>query len=132
MRIASVVLVAILSSTGASGGAQAARVMTAQAGPLPASGILKIDRPITVRFEAVPLAEAVQTIVRQTGAQVSYRATILPSHHRVTLAVTNSPGRTVLERVLRSTGVAMSVAPTGEVALYPVPSVDRKAKAQGV
>ena len=78
-----------------------------------------LERGIAVSFEAVPLADALRTVARQSGVSIAFSDRLLPPNTRVTLHTESMSARGVLLNLLRGTGLMLEVLESGQVLIIP-------------
>ncbi|MBX6330632.1 MAG: TonB-dependent receptor [Gemmatimonadaceae bacterium] len=76
-----------------------------------------LERTVSITLVDVRLDSALDAIARHAGVELQYTARVVPVTRRVTLRGDGITVREALETVLRGTGVAPEVSPTGAVML---------------
>lgn len=78
-----------------------------------------LERGIAVSFDNTPLADALRSVARESGAAIAFSDRLLPRDARVTLHTESMSARGVLLNVLRGTGLMIEVLESGQVLIIP-------------
>ena len=88
----------------------AAPVRAAQAPP-------PLDRTVTLALDRVPLKDALDEVVRQTGVRIAYSRRVVPLDRPVSVQLDAVRVEAALDTLLHGTGVASTVDRTGQILL---------------
>jgi outer membrane receptor protein involved in Fe transport len=86
--------------------------------PVPSSDAV-LDRPVTLAFRNVTLAEALARLRHEHGAPLAWSGDVLPAGHRVTLSLRGSSLGAALAAILEGSGLDVLVTGQGTVVIVP-------------
>ena len=117
MRVARLVLCALLVGGGAAAAHAQATTVGDTAATHPAGKLAPLRRPVTLALRDVPVVTAIQAIDRQADLRLSYTDRLPHLDRRVSIAVTNMPAGDALAKVLEGTGIVIRVREKGRITL---------------
>src|SRR5437667_6771433 len=92
-------------------------VVAGAAGPLRAQAPPPLDRTVTLALDRVPLKDALDELVRQTGVRIAYSRRVVPLDRPVSVQLDAVRVEAALDSLLYGTGVAPTVDRTGQILL---------------
>src|SRR5213083_1820153 len=92
-------------------------VVAGAPGPLRAQALPPLDRTVTLALDRVPLKDALDELVRQTGVRIAYSRRVVPLDRPVSVQLDAVRVEAALDSLLYGTGVAPTVDRTGQILL---------------
>src|SRR5213595_662596 len=92
-------------------------VVAGAAGPLRAQAPPPLDRTVTLALDRVPLKDALDELVRQSGVRIAYSRRVVPLDRPVSVQLDAVRVEAALDTLLHGTGVAPTLDRTGQILL---------------